>query len=85
MAKNSHIAYVIQESPCLLTVEETAKRLGIARKTLYNRISRKAENRFPVKCKRFMGKPMFMSTDITRFIEGLPYENAVDKVSSEQE
>jgi predicted DNA-binding transcriptional regulator AlpA len=68
----------------LLTVEETARRLGISPKTIYNRISRKAEKPFPIRFKRFMGKPLFYNRDVEAFIHGLEYQDALDEVSNEK-
>ena len=62
----------------LLSVEETAQYLGLSPRTVYNRIGRKAKNPFPIKVKRFMGKPLFYNRDIEAFIHGLPYEDALD-------
>ena len=70
------VVKVIQEPRSLLTVEETARRLGLKPQTLYNGISRKAkpENRFPIRVKRYGKKPMFDNRDVEAYIESLPYE-----------
>ena len=65
---------VIEEPRRLLTIQETAKRLGIAPQTIYNGISRKAKYKFPIPHKRFGSKPLFYNKDVEQFIESLPYE-----------
>ncbi len=66
----------------LLTVEQTAERLGIAAQTIYNGISRRTLKPFPIKTKRWGRKVLFDSTDIESFIQSMPYENALDTESS---
>jgi predicted DNA-binding transcriptional regulator AlpA len=60
----------------LLSVEETAKRLGIAPQTVYNGISRKSKKPFPLRPKRWGRKVLFDSLDVDRFIDSLPYSEA---------
>jgi excisionase family DNA binding protein len=62
-----------QEPRKLLTVEETARRLGIAKQTIYNGIARNSTQVFPIKPKRWGKKVLFDSKDIEKFITGLPY------------
>jgi len=66
-----------QKAPhrALLSVKKVAERLSIAEKSIYNRICRGAKDPFPIKVKRFMGKPLFDSRDVEAFIESLPYES----------
>ena len=76
---------IVSEPRALLSVKQVAERLSIAEKTIYNRISKRAKDPFPIRVKRFMGKPLFDNRDVEAFIESLPYEvDAVDKVFSEQ-
>ena len=65
---------IYQEPRRLLTVKETAFRLGISEKTIYNAISHKSDLDFPIKCKRQGKKPLFDSRDIEAYIEKMPYE-----------
>ena len=76
MAENRKIEVIelVKEPVALLSVEATAARLGISPQTIYNGISRKAKNKFPVRFKRYGKKPLFLNTDIQAFIENLPYE-----------
>jgi len=55
----------------LLNVEETALYLGLAPRTIYNRIAPKSTNRFPVRCKRIGGKPLFDVRDLDAYIDSL--------------
>lgn len=55
----------------LLSVRETAKYLGISPKTVYNRISRKAEKPFPIKSKKFGGRRLFDIKDLEKFVDSL--------------
>ena len=60
----------------LLSIEETAHRLGIAPQTIYNGISRKSKRGFPLKPKRWGRKVLFDSLDVEKFINSLPYSEA---------
>jgi predicted DNA-binding transcriptional regulator AlpA len=53
----------------LLNVEETAHYLGIAPRTIYNRIGRKAKKPFPIKPERRFGKILFDQKKLDAFIE----------------
>ena len=64
------------EPRMLLSVEETAKRLGIAAQTIYNGISMKSNRGFPLKPKRWGRKVLFDSMDVEKFIDSLPYSEA---------
>jgi predicted DNA-binding transcriptional regulator AlpA len=77
MSENRKIEVIklIEEPLALLSVEQTAARLGISPQTIYNGISRKAKTKFPVKFKRYGKKPLFTNKDIQAFIERLPYED----------
>jgi excisionase family DNA binding protein len=55
----------------LLTVQETAKYLGIAPGHLYNMISANAKKPFPVKPKRIGGAVRFDIKDLDKYIEAL--------------
>jgi predicted DNA-binding transcriptional regulator AlpA len=74
LKREIEVTKVIQEPRSLLTVEETARRLGLRRQTIYNGIGRRAKKRFPLRPKRIGGKPLFDNKDIEAFIESLPYE-----------
>ena len=52
----------------LLSITETARILGLAEKTIYNQISRKSKNPFPIKPKRLGGLVKFSRQDIEKFI-----------------
>ncbi|RJR35116.1 MAG: DNA-binding protein [Desulfobacteraceae bacterium] len=74
---------VYQEPRMLLSVEETARRLSIAPRTIYNGIGRRAKVRFPIPVKRFGKRPLFDSRDVEAFIESLPSDDGtLDCVSS---
>ena len=60
--------------PRLLSVEQAAKYLSIAPKTIRNGLGPKAERPFPVKPKRYGRKVLFDIRDLDRFIDSLSYE-----------
>lgn len=51
-----------------LSVRETAERLGISERTIYNQLSQKI---FPIKVKRFGRSIGFLERDVNRFLEDL--------------
>ena len=53
----------------LLTINETAKYLGISPRTIYNGISRKSKVKFPISPKRVGRAVRFDLKDLNRFIE----------------
>ncbi len=53
----------------LLTIADAAAYLGIARQSLYNRLSKSAKEPFPVRPVRVFGKPLFDVRDLDRFID----------------
>jgi len=59
-------------APRLLGIDQTATYLGIAAKTIRNRIGLKAKNPFPVKPKRIGGRVLFDKKDLDRFVDSLP-------------
>jgi len=58
--------------PRMLSVRETAGYLGLAEKTLRNRLGRRATNPFPVKPKHIGGKVLFDEKDLDTFLDKLP-------------
>jgi predicted DNA-binding transcriptional regulator AlpA len=62
----------MQVRPRLLNVDETAKYLGIAPKTLRNRLGPRAEYPFPVKPKRIGKKVLFDLKALDEFIDSMP-------------
>jgi predicted DNA-binding transcriptional regulator AlpA len=66
----------------LLNIKEVAARLGIAPQTVYNGISHKSSKPFPIRAKRWGRKVLFDSRDVDRFIDSMPYAEALDAVSS---
>ncbi len=57
--------------PRLLDVDQTAKYLSIASKTLRNRLGPKTKNPFPVKPKRIGRKVLFDIKDLQKFVDAL--------------
>ena len=55
----------------LLTVKETAEYLSISPRTIYGRITRKADKRFPVKPVRVGGSVRFDIDDLRAYVESL--------------
>jgi len=56
--------------PRLVSIADAALYLGIAAKTLRNRLSDK-ENPFPVKPRYYGGKPLFEVSELDAFIDSL--------------
>lgn len=54
-----------------LSVQETAKYLGISSQTLYNKISRGSEYPFPLKPKRIGRRVLFDIEDLNRYLDSL--------------
>ena len=66
----------MKEPRRLLTIKETAHRLGLAKQTIYNGITRESKKPFPLKPKRWGRKVLFDSLDVEAFIESLPYSDS---------
>lgn len=62
----------IQIKPRMLSVEETARYVGLAPKTIRNRIGRKATIIFPVMPKRIGGRVLFDVKDLDAYLDSLP-------------
>ena len=67
MATNKNIII----NPRLLDVESAARFLGIAPKTLRNRLGPRAPDPFPVKAKRIGRKVLFDRKDLEKFVDAL--------------
>jgi hypothetical protein len=59
--------------PRLLTVELAAQYLGLAPKTLRNRLGPKAVDPFPIKPKRIGRKVLFDRQDLDAFVDSLTH------------
>ena len=55
----------------LLTVQETATYLGLSPRTIYNAITPRSKNPFPVKAKRIGKAVRFDIEDLDRYIKSL--------------
>ena len=64
----------IDIKPRLLSVEQTAKYLSIAPKTLRNRLGPRAPSPFPVRPKKIGGRVLFDIKDLNGFIDELTDE-----------
>ena len=69
--KQPRIAKVETVRPRLLSVRDAAKYLGLAEKTLRNRMGPKAKKPFPVRPKYYGGKPLFELKDLDKFADSL--------------
>ena len=58
--------------PRMLSVEEAALYIGLAAKTIRNRIGRKAAVPFPIRPKRIGGRVLFDVKDLDAYLDGLP-------------
>jgi predicted DNA-binding transcriptional regulator AlpA len=59
-------------TPRMLSVDEAAKYIGLAAKTIRNQTGPRAEKPFPVKPKRIGGRVLFDIKDIDRYLDTLP-------------
>jgi hypothetical protein len=59
--------------PRLLNIEQAAYYLGMAPKTLRNRISRKAENPIALRHKKLGRKVVFDIRDLDEYADNVPY------------
>ena len=59
--------------PRLLNIEQTARYIGLAPKTIRNRLGPKAPDPFPVKPKKLGGRVLFDIRDLDRFIDDLEH------------
>lgn len=58
-------------NPRLLKIEDAARYLGIAAKTLRNRLGPRAQHPFPVKPKRIGRRVLFDIKDLDAFVNAL--------------
>ena len=58
--------------PRMLSVDEAARYVGLAAKTIRNRIGPKAEKPFPVRPKRIGGRVLFDVKDLDQYLDALP-------------
>lgn len=70
MAKTPKIVKVEAIRPRLVSVSDAATYLGLAPKTLRNRLSDK-DNPFPVRPRYYGGKPLFEVSELDAFIDSL--------------
>ena len=69
MAKAVQIVKTKTVSPRGLSYLDAAKYIDIAQKTLRNKVS---SGDFPVRPRRFGGKPLFLKEDLDDFLDALP-------------
>lgn len=62
---------MMEIQPRLLNIEQTAKYIGIAPKTIRNRLGPKAPDPFPVKPKKIGKRVLFDIRDLDRYIDTL--------------
>jgi len=58
--------------PRMLSVDEASRYVGLATKTIRNRIGPKAKTPFPVKPKHIGGRVLFDIKDLDVYLDGLP-------------
>lgn len=58
--------------PRMLSVDEAARYVGLAAKTIRNRIGPKAEKPFPIRPKRIGGRVLFDVKDLDQYLDALP-------------
>ena len=59
--------------PRLLNIEQTARYIGLAPKTIRNRLGPKAPDPFPIKPKKLGGRVLFDIRDLDQFIDELEH------------
>lgn len=62
----------VQKGRRLLSIPLAAEYLGIAEKTIRNRLGPRAENPFPVRPKRFGKRVLFDIRDLDAFVDSMP-------------
>jgi predicted DNA-binding transcriptional regulator AlpA len=70
----SAVSHIKEITPRLLSVEQAARFLGIAPKTLRNRIGPRAKHPFPVRPKKIGKRVLFDRRDLDDFVNSLPHE-----------
>jgi predicted DNA-binding transcriptional regulator AlpA len=70
----SAVTHIKEITPRLLSVEQAARFLGIAPKTLRNRIGPRAKHPFPVRPKKIGKRVLFDRKDLDNFVNSLPHE-----------
>ena len=70
--KKEKAGLIREYKPRMLSVRESSGYLGIAEKTLRNRLGLKTENPFPVKSKHIGGKVLFDVKDLDAYLDKLP-------------
>lgn len=58
--------------PRMLSVDETARYIGLASKTIRNRIGPRAADPFPITPKRIGGRVLFDVKDLDAYLDSLP-------------
>ncbi len=58
--------------PRLMSIEETAKYLGISKSWLYSRVAPSSADPFPVKSKKIGNRRLFDRKDLDEYIDELP-------------
>lgn len=71
MAKNPKLVKVENIQPRLLSIEDLAKYLSIAPKTIRNRLGARAPKPFPIKAKKIMGRVLFDKRDVDDYLDTL--------------
>lgn len=59
----------------LFTVREAADYLGLAPRTIYNRIGPKSKEPFPIPHKKFGKTVLFERKDLDSYADSLPYDS----------
>jgi len=70
----SAVNHIKDVTPRLLSVEQAARFLGIAPKTLRNRIGPRAKHPFPVRPKKIGRRVLFDRRDLNTYVDNLPHE-----------
>jgi predicted DNA-binding transcriptional regulator AlpA len=58
--------------PRMLSVDQTAQYIGLATKTIRNRLGPKAKKPFPIKPKHIGGRVLFDVKDLDKYLDALP-------------
>lgn len=72
MAKKPKIMKIQKVKPRALSVKDAAEYIGLAPKTLRNRLGPRAKNPFPVSPRYYGDKPLFLVDELDDYLESLP-------------
>jgi DeoR/GlpR family transcriptional regulator of sugar metabolism len=70
--KREKVIPEIRKDQRFVSVDQAAVYLCLSPQTIYNGIAAKAKKPFPIKPRRYGGKPLFEKAELDRFADSLP-------------